>query len=188
MTVSELINDIESIQFEIRFSVLSGFQSVLSAMEIDETVSSLIQSLDGDADGQRTVLERIQALIPDYKSGYMHPHDITITAYLFALDKGNSLGTLMAIVDEIAALPEFWWARKLAQVIRESIAARLTKNIWYEFDLGYPTPDTIIQFNTEVSTDDSMMMISYPTDIIGERPDTSTKDTKISLDKWHIAS
>jgi len=120
MTMSELINQIESIQFEIRFSVLSGFKSVLSAMEIDETVGSLIQSLDGNAANQRTILERIQALIPDYKSGYMHPHDITVTAYLFALDKANGIETLNDVVDKIAELSEFWWARKLAQQLQQT--------------------------------------------------------------------
>ena len=45
MNLQQLINTIESFEFECEFTVLSGFSSILSAFQIDETVQALIELL-----------------------------------------------------------------------------------------------------------------------------------------------
>jgi len=131
MRLAQIIEHTESLEFDVRFSVLSGFRTVLSGFEIDETVQALITLLHDNPDNQLAVLERLKALIPDYQKDYMHPHDIPVCAYLYALNQVSSLGALEVVIPAIISKEEFFWSRKMAIKILEnlnSITKTLTVN------------------------------------------------------------
>jgi hypothetical protein len=125
MNLQAIIDDIESIEFNIKFSVLSGFTTVLSALEHEGLVQTLIQTIDGNSDKQAIITERIGVLLPQFKSGFLHPQDIPVTVYLFVLHKVNGLGTLASLVDKVVSIPEFWWARKMAEHIQANISSTI---------------------------------------------------------------
>ena len=117
MNLSQLIATMESFEFDSRFSVLSGFSSVLSAFQIDQTVQTLIQLLRENADNQAAILARLQALIPDYQKDYMHTHDIPVCAYLYTLHQVENTAMLESVIPAIVSKKEFFWARKMAAKI-----------------------------------------------------------------------
>ena len=139
MNLAQVLKHIESLEFDVRFSVISGFRTVLNGFKIDETVQALIQLLRENPDNQLAVLERLNILIPDYQSDYMHTHDIPVCAYLYALYEVNSLGALEVVVHQIIEKKEFFWARKMAIKILE--------------ELNITTQTEIVEFQNIVSND-----------------------------------
>jgi hypothetical protein len=117
MNLAQVLKHIESLEFDVRFSVISGFRTVLNGFKIDETVQALIQLLRENPDNQLAVLERLKALIPDYQADYMHTHDIPICAYLYALHEAENTDMFETIVPAIVSKKEFFWARQMAHKI-----------------------------------------------------------------------
>lgn len=146
MTLNETMKYIATMKFQIQFSVLSGFSSVLSAFTIDETVQSLIYLLRENPDNQAVVLERLKTLVPDYQKDYMHTHDIPVCVYLYALDQVNSLGALETITPAIVSKKEFFWARQMAMKIMEKLTITILsqqRDVTYNKSIDFVPQDRI---------------------------------------------
>ena len=120
MTLKELIEMIESQKFIVKFSVLSGFKTVIFGLENDEIVSKLIALLRDNVDNQQIIMERIEYLIPQNEAGYMHTHDISILVYTFALNETNNQILIDTITSKLRDVKGLYWARKLAEKIFHS--------------------------------------------------------------------
>lgn len=114
MTVNALSETIESQEFIAQFSVLSGFNTVISALQNNEVVSELIALLEDSIDNEQTIVARIEQLLPQYEVGYMHSYDIPILVYLFVLNEVGNTTLHTNIADNISAINETWWSRKFA--------------------------------------------------------------------------
>lgn len=132
MTINEIMQQIENIRFEIKYSVATSLDSMLFGMQSDEYVEELTTQLQDKA-SQVTILERIMTLIQDYALGVIHPHDVIIVAYLFSLKQANSLGTLEKAVNLVFQTPTFYWAHKYSERLLREIES-VTHNQFTELN------------------------------------------------------
>lgn len=116
MSFQEIIRELESTEFQANISSVSGFRTVLTALSRLEIVQKLVDFLADSPANQQLVIEYIESRLPEYKAGSAHPHDITLIALLYALDKVES--TLSpTILETITSTKELFWARYMVQKI-----------------------------------------------------------------------
>jgi hypothetical protein len=116
MTLQEIIQKLESTEFQANISSLSGFRTVLTALDSIEIVQDLVDFLADKPADQKLAIDFIKVKLSDFEAGYAHPHDISITALLYALEKVESAVSLN-ILETIRERKEFFWARYMAQKI-----------------------------------------------------------------------
>jgi hypothetical protein len=123
MTLGKLIDEVESLQYSLGLTVLSGFSTVLSALRHDEPTQSLIAVISQSPENKQEVFERMmQVLMRNDQPQYMHPHDPALTGYLYAIHQIDpELGQLAA--RRFMFTPNLFWARRLAQHILETPVA-----------------------------------------------------------------
>jgi hypothetical protein len=117
MKLQEIVEHIQSIEFQANFSVLSGFRSLVAAFAVDETLKALCTLLKGNLASQAIILQQIQKLLADYEEGHLHKHDIAVAAYLYVLEQVADLEALAQITKAVQSTDNFWWARKMADQI-----------------------------------------------------------------------
>lgn len=123
MKLHDLFEQIETLEFSLYLSVLSGFKSVLLMLEHDETVQQLIGDLEHSAENRQQVFMRVLDVLSKYdQPEYVQFSDETLTAYLYAL---NQVDTNLAqqAAERILQTPNLWWARRLAKHILETPVA-----------------------------------------------------------------
>jgi hypothetical protein len=120
MTLGKLIDEVESLHYSLGLTVLSGFSTVLSTLQRDETTQNLIAIISQSPENKQEVFERMmQVLMRNDQPQYMHLHDPALTGYLYALNQADAeLGRLAA--RRFMFTPNLFWARRLAQHILES--------------------------------------------------------------------
>ena len=87
MPLDRFFAEIESLRFQIQFSVLSGIQSVQRALARDETVSDLLAELERQPELGKVVCERIRTLLTIANQVTDLSYDESIVAYLFVLKR-----------------------------------------------------------------------------------------------------
>lgn len=122
MTFKELINEVESSAFDIRFSVLSGLKILTLTLAHDETIRQLITHIHEKPEASKIVLQRLTALAQkDVPAEYAHPDDMAIAAYVYVLAQVN-IETAQQATDIINNVHNLWWSRRLAQnLLNESL-------------------------------------------------------------------
>jgi hypothetical protein len=119
--LADLIEQIESLNFEIGLTVLSGFSVVLRVLKQDETLLRLITHLRSTSTAGAEVYTRIQHLLADNPTPeYLNTHDAALTGYLYALSEANISLTQQAI-EAVIATPNLWWANRMAQYIKNKL-------------------------------------------------------------------
>jgi hypothetical protein len=123
MKLDNLFNTIESSEFDANINILSGFSTMLRALENDDVLMQLVVELSESSDNKRRVFERLLKLLPENPHPeYAHPHDVAVAAYLYVLNQADvELGHLAA--EKVVNTPTLWWARRLAKHILETPVA-----------------------------------------------------------------
>lgn len=124
MSLDKYIREIETIEFQVQYSIFSGFNLVLSAMSEDPLLLQLIDLLGQDSGKQyvRDVVERIELLLQEYKSVGNMPIDESVAAYLYCLwevDPPTALEASRIILDAGGQ----WWSVQLAMRILQQAQA-----------------------------------------------------------------
>lgn len=113
MTLEDCIAKIETLRFQVQFSVLSGYNSLLLSFSMDPTVQRLLAILDRDADAKSAIEERIAALLERVESETQLSLDESIAAYLYCL-KSKELSAALDVSQRIIETPGTFWARQMA--------------------------------------------------------------------------
>lgn len=116
MTIRELIHEIETTRFEVRYSVTTSIKLLELGLEDDSLVQQLIDLLSND-NNQVEILNRILILADDYIINTIHPNDIFVTVYLFALNKAKSYGAIEKATNVVLNTDGFYWANKYAKLV-----------------------------------------------------------------------
>ena len=115
MSLTRFFQEIETIEFQVQYSIFSGFNLVLSAMSDDDLLRQLIRVLGqaGDKPYIKDVAARIQLLHQEYEFGISMPIDESIAAYLYCLSKVDPATALEASRSILEAGGQ-WWSVQLA--------------------------------------------------------------------------
>jgi len=110
MSFTKDFEAIESLEFIVQFSVLSGFTVLLRAFANDATVEGLRAKLDAHPDVGPSVFNRINQVLT--KSD-VELYDESIAAYLFCLWKAD-LPLALKASERILETGGLWWSGQLA--------------------------------------------------------------------------
>jgi hypothetical protein len=118
MSILERLQEIESLQFSVRYGVTNSLSVLLLIWQDDETVQEIIQYLRERPEQEATVIKRLQALASiEFESGTWHPQDMAASAYLYILEQFGNLEALEQGTKLVLSTKGFYWANKLAQKI-----------------------------------------------------------------------
>jgi len=116
MSLAKDFETIESLEFIVQFSVLSGFSSLLRAFAQDETLEGLRSKLSAQPDACQSVANHINQVLT--KSD-VELYDESVAAYLFCLSQANQ-ALAMKASEEILEIGRLWWSVQLAmRIVRE---------------------------------------------------------------------
>ncbi len=110
MLLARDFETIESMEFIVQFSVLSGFNSLRRAFASDETIEVLCSTLNEQPDACKLVAKRIGQVLT--KSD-VELYDESIAAYLFCLSHADRALALKAS-EAILEAGGLWWSVQLA--------------------------------------------------------------------------
>ena len=115
MTLNGYFEEIESLEFQIQFSVLSGLNSLVYAMSEYPTLQNLIAELEGSPSHIEAVYERIKSLLPKIATETRVSYDESIAAYLFCLSKVDE-DKAWLVCRHILRTTDggLWWSKRLA--------------------------------------------------------------------------
>ena len=116
MSLAKEFETIESLDFIVQFSVLSGFTLVLRAFANDATIEALRSKLSARPDACQSVATRIGRILT---TSDVELYDESIAAYLFCLWKAD-LPLAHKASEGILETGGLWWSIQLAQHIMET--------------------------------------------------------------------
>ncbi len=124
MSHNKHFREIESLQFQIQFSVVGGFNILQLAMERSQTLLELRLAIAEDAKLARKIHERIALLLSKVETETQLSYDESIAAYLFCLFKESPAAAKAAskIILEHGGL---WWSVQLAVYVRQQMQTEL---------------------------------------------------------------
>ncbi|MCY4540761.1 MAG: hypothetical protein OXE52_21275 [Chloroflexi bacterium] len=116
MSLDKYFGEIETIEFQVQYSVLSGFRSVLDGMSEDKTLVQLCADLQRSPESCQAVFYRIKRLLQEYDIDGDMPIDESVAAYLYCLWKVDTATALEASKSVLDAGGQ-WWSVQLAMHI-----------------------------------------------------------------------
>ncbi len=122
MQLDNYFEEIESLSFQIQFSVLSGLSVVEFALSRNATVIGLLDVLHREADLAEDLYHRIRYLLPQVAQETNLSYDESIVTYLYCLNKRDLLLAYRAsapIWDTDGLLWSRWLAFKIIQFVRQ---------------------------------------------------------------------
>lgn len=137
MELRKYFDTIESLEFQVQFSILSGFRSVREAMSEDETLQQLIKQLNAQSSRVSELQVRINYLIGRSESATDSSVDESIAAYLFCLFKVD-LAAASDASDCILDSGGLWWSVQYALYVKKYIA-QITESVQVSFEMDEPT-------------------------------------------------
>ena len=120
MSLCKYDKEIESLAFQIQFSVVGGMNILRLAMDQHPTLNALRSEMRRQPALAETVLERIELLLSKVETETQLSYDESIAAYLFCLSKENPLladGACWRIL-EVGGL--FWSVQLALRIQREA--------------------------------------------------------------------
>ena len=143
MTIGDFYKEIESVSFQSRFMIFSGFKLVRSAMSRDKTIASLINEVRLNPPYIGCIGKRILFLSAENKDRPGATFDIAIAAYLYSLYMTDQ-HYAKRMSEFVLQMSKLWWSVDLA--------LHITKNMEMFADLrmsnfkfyGDPTPTEYI--------------------------------------------
>ena len=122
MKLDDYFAEIESLAFQIQFSVLSGLSVVEFALSRDKTVDSLLALLKQKSELAESIYCRIRYLLPRASEETKLSYDESIVAYLYCLNKTDLLFAYRASIliwDADGLLWSRWLAFRIMQFVQE---------------------------------------------------------------------
>lgn len=122
MKLDTYFEKIESLSFQIQFSVLSGLSSVKFALSRDKTVNDLLKLLRHDKHLAEHVYHRIRYLLSRVPLETNLSYDESIVAYLYCMNKTDLLLAYRAsslIWDAEGLLWSRWLAFNIIQLVQQ---------------------------------------------------------------------
>ena len=141
MKLHEYFDTIESIEFQVRFSILSGFRSVLDAMSEDEILIQLIKYLDSQPSKVGELQSRIEHLLERSETVFDISVDESIAAYMFCLLKVD-LAAARDASERILQAGSLWWSVQYALYVKNYVN-QITESVKVSFEMDEPTEYTI---------------------------------------------
>ena len=122
MQLDSVFQEIETIEYQVRYSIFSGFNLVLSTMSEDQLLRQLIDVLGQDGGKQYTsdVAGRIEHLLQEYEFGVGTPIDESIAAYLYCLWKVDPATALEACKVVLEAGGQWWSVQLALHILKET--------------------------------------------------------------------
>jgi hypothetical protein len=118
MKLSDLFQNIESLQFSIRYGVTNSLSVLLLIWQEEKVIQEIIQYLRENPEEENSVVERFQVLVSaEFEAGAWHPQDMPASAYLYILEQLGNLEALEQVTKLVLSTKGFYWANKLAQKI-----------------------------------------------------------------------
>lgn len=155
MELHKYFDTIESLEFQVQFSILSGFRSVRKAMAEDETIRQLIKQLNGQSSKVSELQERIDYLIDRSESATDISVDESIAAYLCCLSKVD-LAAASDASDRILKAGGLWWSVQYALYVKNYVTL-ITDSIQVSFQMDKPTEYKI---NDRIELDKSGVFVT----------------------------
>jgi len=116
-----LFKHIESVDFTTDFTVISGFKVFQQALDKSDVLRQLINSLKAHPPRKKKMLERLICLLGSSNDPeQLHPYDIAIAVYLYALSKVDII-LAFETARKLCEIPNLWWARRLANAVLDSM-------------------------------------------------------------------
>lgn len=120
MSLNRYFNEIESLQFQIQFSVVGGLKILQLAMGQHATLRDLISVLETDRRAAKRVFQRIRLLLEKVETETELSYDESIAAYLFCLWKTDP-ATARDASKSILEAGGQWWSIQLALHILQQV-------------------------------------------------------------------
>lgn len=117
MSLETYSNEIESLGFQIQFSVVGGLKILQMAMDRHPTLINLRIEISGSAELEEEVFGRILFLLSKVDTESQLSYDESIAAYLFCLSKEKPFSAYRAcwsILDHGG----LWWSVQLAHFVK----------------------------------------------------------------------
>lgn len=124
MSLNRYFNEIESLQFQIQFSVVGGLKILRLAMERHATIVDLVSELKNNPRETKRAFERIGLLLRKVKTETKLSYDESIAAYLFCLASVDPLIAYRASL-RIIEHGGLWWSVQLAHYVKEHAKQKL---------------------------------------------------------------
>ncbi|MDE2821064.1 MAG: hypothetical protein OXT68_04280 [Chloroflexota bacterium] len=141
MILDKYIDKIETLDFQIQFSVLSGLSVVEFALSRNSIVNGLLDALHHEPDLATDLYRRIRYLLPQVAQKTTLSYDESIVAYLYCLNKKDLLLAYRAsapIWDTEGLLWSRWLAFKiirLVQQVEQSLDVSLVDSVSATFSI-----------------------------------------------------
>lgn len=120
MSLPDLMDKIESVEFDAAMNVFSGLQSFLMALHEEAAIQEMISVLLSSATNRQTVFNRLRTLLGENdEPQYAHPHDVALSGYLYVLQQ-TDLELAAKAAKQMAKRNDLSWSQRLAQTIREA--------------------------------------------------------------------
>ncbi len=115
-SLHDLMDTVESIEFDAQMSVFSGFNSFLRALNENSTITQIKQLLANSRPKYaKIVLRVIDLLAESTDPQFAHPNDVAIASYLYVLSSSKEFSVLAA--EKVLLVSNFMWAKRLAETI-----------------------------------------------------------------------
>ena len=119
MSLGKYFNEMESIEFEVLFSIYSSFRHVLEEMADNETLQRLTDELISNPAQVSEIHSRIEHLLVEVQANDDLPRDGCIAGYLYCLSK-TDMATAMQASKRILETGGLWWSVQLALHVIET--------------------------------------------------------------------
>ena len=116
MPLDKYFDEIESLGFQIQFSVVGGLKILQSSMAQHSTLVRLISEMVADPARSKAVHDRIARLLAKVDTETQLSYDESIAAYLFCLSKVDLMIAEQASLS-ILEHGGLWWSVQLAKFI-----------------------------------------------------------------------
>ena len=118
------LDEIMSIYFDAEYSVISGFNVMLLAMEHDQRIVRLVEFVKGKFWTPMEVSGRAQNLLKDVGDvSFVHPNDIRVAALLYILRNAECSSTVYQLAKIAQGYPTLFWAAQMAKYVLENTEA-----------------------------------------------------------------
>ena len=137
MSLCKYVREIESLEFQIQFSVIGGIEILQLAMERHPTLIALRSEIMQSEDLADTVFRRILQLLGKVETEMNLSYDESIAAYLFSLFKEKPILAYRASW-RILDFGGLWWSVQLAHHVKD-----MTRQIFDSVDVTDSESETV---------------------------------------------
>ena len=172
MSLCKYFEEIESLRFQVQFSVVGGLKILLWVMERNPTLVALRSAISGNDTFSEEVFERIVFLLGKVDSEELLSYDESIAAYLFCLSRENTLTAYRASW-RIINFGGLWWSVRLAHHVKDTV-----REIFDSIDTSDDESETV-PFSPSRANDELVeqrILIAYVFELLSESV-FSTRDT-----------